>query len=157
MRHIAIFGLIGMSFAAPVSAAEGDVAAGEKDFRKCKACHMVQSADGEDIVKGGKIGPNLWNVIGRPAASQEGFKYSDGLLALNESGLVWTVEELATFITDPNAYVKEKTGDSSAKSLMSFRLNKGQEDVAAFLASVSPDAPDAGATEGEADAEKPAE
>ena len=55
--------------------AEGDAAKGEKGFKKCKSCHMVVSDSGETIVKGGKTGPNLWGVAGRPAGSYEGFKY----------------------------------------------------------------------------------
>ncbi|WP_423790521.1 c-type cytochrome, partial [Lentibacter algarum] len=63
--------------AAPAFA--GDIEAGEKDFKKCKACHMVVSADGEEIYKGGKTGPNLYGVIGRVAGSDDGYKYGDGL------------------------------------------------------------------------------
>ena len=38
--------------------AMGDLAHGEKVFKKCSACHMI-AADGKN-----KIGPNLWGVIG---------------------------------------------------------------------------------------------
>lgn len=142
MKLAMIGGVLSVVLALPAFAQEeGDVAAGEKEFRKCKACHMIQSADGEDIVKGGKTGPNLWNIVGRPAGSQEDFKYSDALLALKESGEVWTEEDLAAYVTDPNAFVQEKTGDSSARTKMTFKLRKGQADIAAYLASVSPDAP----------------
>ncbi|RJE85724.1 c-type cytochrome [Paracoccus onubensis] len=141
MKLAIISGVLAVAFAIPAFAQEGDAAAGEKEFRKCKACHMIQSADGEDIVKGGKTGPNLWNVVGRPAGSQEDFKYSDALIALKDAGEVWTAEDLAAYITDPNAFVQEKTGDDSAKTKMTFKMKKGQEDIAAFLVSVSPDAP----------------
>lgn len=141
MKLAIISGALAVAFAIPAFAQEGDAAAGEKEFRKCKACHMIQSADGEDIVKGGKTGPNLWNVVGRPAGSQEDFKYSDALIALKDAGEVWTAEDLAAYITDPNAFVQEKTGDDSAKTKMTFKMKKGQEDIAAFLVSVSPDAP----------------
>ena len=65
--------------AAPAFA--GDIEAGEKDFKKCKACHMVVSADGEEIYKGGKTGPNLYGVIGRVAGSYDGYKYGKGLFS----------------------------------------------------------------------------
>ena len=141
MKLAIISGALAVAFAIPAFAQEGDAAAGEKEFRKCKACHMIQSADGEDIVKGGKTGPNLWNIVGRPAGSQEDFKYSDALIALKDAGEVWTAEDLAAYITDTNAFVQEKTGDDSAKTKMTFKMRKGQEDIAAFLVSVSPDAP----------------
>lgn len=120
-----------------------DVANGEKEFRKCKACHMIQDADGNDIVKGGGVGPNLWNVVGRKIAGQEGYKYGAGITEAAEMNpdLVWTEEELAHYITNPNDWLEAKTDDPKAKTKMTFKLNKGQEDVAAYLASVSPDAP----------------
>lgn len=109
--------------------AEGDAAKGEKEFRKCKACHMIAS-DSETIVKGGKTGPNLYGVVGRTAGSDEGFKYSDGLAAKGEEGLVWDEAELAAFITDPGDYL-------GSRSKMTFKLRKGAEDVAAYLATFS--------------------
>ncbi|WP_411957590.1 c-type cytochrome [Paracoccus homiensis] len=137
---IAVIGtLMGAALAMPAFAQDGDVATGEKEFRKCKACHMIESPEGESIVKGGKTGPNLYGIIGSPAGAQEGFKYSDALIALNEADEVWTQEDLAAYITDPNAFVQEKTGDDSAKTKMTFKMRKNQADVAAYLASVSPE------------------
>ena len=125
-----------LALAAPAFA-EGDAAAGESDFKKCKACHMIVADDGTEIQKGGKTGPNLYGVIGRAVGSAD-FKYGDALVAIGEGGLVWDEVELAAYITDPKAWVKDKTGDDGAKSKMTFKLTKGQEDMAAYLASVSP-------------------
>lgn len=133
-----------------------DAANGEKEFRKCKACHMIQSPDGTDIVKGGKTGPNLYGVVGRAAAHEEGFKYSDALIKLGEAGEVWNAEDLAAYITDPNKFVEEKVGDNSLKTKMTFKMNKNQADVVAFLAQHSPDAAAAPAAEG-GEAATPAE
>ena len=121
--------------------AEGDVEKGQKEFNKCKACHMVQAPDGTDIVKGGKTGPNLYNIVGRKAGTEEGFKYSDALIKLGEAGEVWTVEDLEHYITDPNKYTEDKVGDKSLKTKMTFKLAKNQGDVIAFLKANSPDAP----------------
>ncbi|WP_380053174.1 c-type cytochrome [Falsihalocynthiibacter sp. SS001] len=118
--------------------AEGDIEAGEQAFKKCKACHMIASED-EVLFKGGKTGPNLYGIIGRVMGSQEGFRYGSGLEAANEAGLTWDEEGLAQYVADPRAYVQEVTGDSGAKSKMTFKLKKGGEDVAAFLASVGPE------------------
>lgn len=117
-----------------------DAANGEKEFRKCKACHMIQSPDGTDVVKGGRTGPNLFNVVGRKAGTQEGYKYSDALVKLGEAGEIWTQEDLANYITDPNKYVEAKVGDSSLKTKMTFKMLKNQADVVAFLAQNSPGA-----------------
>ena len=118
--------------------AAGDAAKGEREFNKCKACHMIQAADGTDIVKGGKTGPNLYGVIGRAAGSQEGFRYGESLAAAGEAGLVWDEENLAVYVQDPTAFLVEYNDDPKARSSMSFKLSKGAEDVAAYLASVAP-------------------
>jgi cytochrome c len=143
MKPAIIGALLGATLAIPVAAQAQDVAAGESEYRKCRACHMIQDSAGTDIVKGGATGPNLWNIIGSPIASEEGYRYGDGILAAAAANpdMVWTEEELVTYVTDPQAWVREKSGDASARSKMTFKLNRGQEDVAAYLASVSPDAP----------------
>ncbi len=117
--------------------AEGDVAKGEKLFKKCKACHMIVNGD-EVIFKGGKTGPNLYGIIGRTAGSVEDVKYGKSIIAAGEAGLVWDEELIAKYVLDPKAFLKEILDDGGAKSGMSFRLKKGGEDIAAYLASVSP-------------------
>ncbi len=145
IRTLAILAALGT---ATPALAEGDVAAGEKLFKKCKACHMI--VNGDDVIfKGGKSGPNLYGIIGRAAASYEGFRYGKSIAAAGESGLVWDEELIAKYVTDPKVFLREYLDDGGAKSLMSFRLKKGGEDIAAYLASVSP-AMEMEATEGEA-------
>lgn len=114
----------------------GDAAVGEDTFKKCKACHSVIGPDGTEFQKGGKTGPNLYGVIGRPVASVAGFKYGEGILAVGATGAVWDEASLAAYITDPAAWLQEMTGDAAAKSKMSFKLAEGGADVAAYLASV---------------------
>lgn len=121
--------------ASPVFA-DGHLAAGENDFKKCRACHTIAS-DSEVFFKGGRTGPNLYGVVGRTAGSTD-FKYSDAMIAAGEAGLVWTEADIAAFIADPTAFLRQATGDDSAKSKMTFKL-KGGENVAAYLASFSKD------------------
>lgn len=128
-----IIAVLAMSSAA---LAEGDAAAGEKTFKKCTACHSIVGADGTAIVKGGKIGPNLFGVVGRAVASVADFKYGDGIKALGATGAVWDEAGIAAYVADPTAYLKDKTGDAAAKSMMAFKLPKGGEDVAAYLATM---------------------
>jgi cytochrome c len=114
----------------------GDAAAGEEIFGKCKACHSVIGDDGTVFQKGGKTGPNLYGVIGRPVASVAGFKYGGGIIAVGASGAVWDEASLAAYVVNPAAWLQEKSGDAAAKSKMSFKLAEGGADVAAYLASV---------------------
>lgn len=136
MTKLHILAAVAALVATPVFA-EGDVEAGEKAFKKCKACHMIANGD-EVLFKGGKTGPNLYGIVGSPMGAQEGFKYGSGILAAKEAGLVWDEESLAAYVADPKTYLKEVTGDSGIKTKMTFKLKKGGEDVAAFLASVGP-------------------
>ena len=115
--------------------ADGDAAKGEKEFKKCKSCHEIASAD-EVIVKGGKTGPDLYGVIGRQAGSVEGFKYGASIVEAGEGGLIWTEEDVAEYVKDPKAFLSDKMGHA-ATSNMSFKLRKGGEDVAAYLATFS--------------------
>ena len=77
--------------------AMGDIATGEKVFKKCAACHS--------IIKGGKnnIGPALYNVIGRRVGSISDYKYSK---ALSEYGRDWTIEELNGYLIKPAKWIK---------------------------------------------------
>ena len=128
--------LIALSFVAAPALADGDAAAGEKTFSKCKTCHMVVADDGTEVVKGGKVGPNLYGVIGRAAGSTD-FKYSADLAAAGEKGLIWDEATLAEYVTDPRAFLRTYLDNSKAKSNMSFKLKDGGADVAAYLASVA--------------------
>ena len=75
----------------------GDLATGEKVFKKCAACHS--------IVKGGKnnIGPALYNVVGRQVGSVTDYKYSK---ALSVYGKEWTFEELNGYLIKPAKWIK---------------------------------------------------
>lgn len=139
---ISLYAILAASaLAVPALADEhGDADKGAKEFNKCKACHTIEAPDGTAVVKGGKVGPNLYGVVGRKAGSEPGFKYSDALVKLGEAGEVWTPEDLAKYVTDPNKYVEEKVGDATLKTKMTFKLAKHQEDVVAFLAKNSPGA-----------------
>ena len=98
---------------------------------------MIASDDGEVLAKGGKSGPNLYGMIGRTAGSVDGFKYSKDLVAAGEAGLIWDEILLAEWVKDPKAFLRDTLDDPKAKSKMSFKLKKGGEDVAAYLADVS--------------------
>lgn len=118
--------------------AEGDAAQGEDDFRKCAQCHRILSSEGEMIVKGGITGPNLWGVVGRVAAGDEAFrKYGDSLIALGETGFVWSEERITEYARDPKAFLRAHLDDDSARANMTFKL-KDASDIAAYLATFGP-------------------
>lgn len=98
------------------------VAAGEKVFRKCKACHQV--GDGAK----NRTGPVLNGVMGRAAGSAEDFRYSKALEEAAEDGLVWTEETLAAFLADPRDFMK-----GTKMSFAGLRKEEDQAAIAAYL------------------------
>ena len=111
----------------------GDAEAGAKDFKKCKSCHGIVDPEGEKLVKGGKVGPNLWGIIGRTAGTYPDFRYGASMVAAGEAGLVWNEEELIAYVANPKEYLRAYLDDATAKSKMTFKMADGT-DVAAFLA-----------------------
>ena len=134
-RILSILSAATLAMTAAAGAQAADAEAGEDTFKRCKACHMI--ADGDNVIyKGGKTGPNLYGIVGRQAGSVEDFRYGDDLVKAGEQGLVWDQETLVAYMEDPKGFLQEYLGDKSAKSKMSYKLRKGAEDVAAYLASV---------------------
>lgn len=129
-----------IALAGPALAA--DPVKGEASFKKCKSCHSIVAPDGTEVQKGGKTGPNLWGVVGRQVGSLPDFTYGEGLLKVHEKGPVWDEAGIAAYLPDPNAWVKEQSGDAAATSKMTFKLPEAEEaaDVAAYLATQT-DAP----------------
>jgi cytochrome c len=80
--------------AASAPAAAQDIAAGEKSFAKCRACHQV----GETAKN--VVGPKLNGLFGRTAGTVEGYNYS---AANKASGIVWSEEVFKEYIRKPAA------------------------------------------------------
>ncbi|MCH1475767.1 MAG: cytochrome c family protein [Alphaproteobacteria bacterium] len=101
----------------PVLAA--DIKAGEKVFKKCKACHY---ADREKH----KTGPHLVNLIGRTAGSLEDYKkYSK---AMKASGIVWNEETLTDYLRAPKKYIK-----GTKMAFVGLKKDADIENVIAYL------------------------
>ena len=75
----------------------GNISHGEKVFKKCAACHLVNKG-GEN-----KIGPALYGVLGRKVASKDDYKYSKAMASYDKS---WTFEEMNGYLKKPQSYIK---------------------------------------------------
>ena len=75
----------------------GSLEHGEKVFKKCAACHSIKSGGGN------KIGPALYNVVGRKIGALNDYKYSKALAEYEKN---WTFEELNGFLLKPKDWIK---------------------------------------------------
>ena len=107
-------GFLGLSTASYAQDAEK----GANVFKKCMACHAIDDKN--------KIGPSLKGIVGRKAATVEGFKYSDAMLAKAAEGVVWDEATLAAYLPDPKAWVPG--------TKMAFPGLKKPEEVADLIA-----------------------
>ena len=80
------------SLALASSAHAADAKHGQQLFAVCQACHTVQKGGGNSI------GPNLFGVAGRKAASVAGFSYS---AALTHAKITWRNDKLKAWVTNP--------------------------------------------------------
>jgi len=120
-KILMVSGILAMTTAVPVMA--GDIDAGEKVFKKCKACHVVDAEKN-------KTGPHLVNIMGRTAGSLESFKkYSK---AMKESGIVWSEETLNGYLEKPKAYIK-----GTKMAFAGLKKEEDRENVIAYLKSFS--------------------
>ncbi len=120
LMGFALAGLFAVGVAAGASAA-GDPAKGAKVFRKCKACHEIKKEKN-------KVGPHLVGIVGRKAASVEGFKYSSALKKAGEEGLVWTEDNLKKWVANPKKFIK-----GNRMPFAGLRKEQQIEDLIAYL------------------------
>ena len=83
--------------AASGALAGGNIAKGKRLAKKCTVCHTLN--------EGGKnkLGPNLFGIMGKPAASVKGYKYSK---AMASSGIIWDEVNFTEFLTRPKKFLK---------------------------------------------------
>jgi len=112
--------------AASAQAAGGDPKRGAEVFRaQCASCHAVEAG------KSSPIGPHLYGVVGRKAASAEGFRYS---AAFQKLDLTWTATSLNEYLENPWAVAP---GTPKALVVPSAR---NRADVIAYLGTLQPEA-----------------
>tara|TARA_Y100001958_G_C21176819_1_gene507442 strand:- start:496 stop:1041 length:546 start_codon:yes stop_codon:yes gene_type:complete len=99
--------------------AMGDLAHGEKVFKKCSACHVVNKG-GEN-----KIGPALYGVLGRKVAAIDSYKYSSAMAAYDKE---WTFEEMNGYLRKPQAHIK-----GTKMAFAGLRKDKDRASVILYL------------------------
>jgi cytochrome c len=99
----------------PVS---GDPAVGATVFTQCMTCHSKEPGVN-------KVGPSLHGIIGRHSGMIPNFNYS---AANKGSGLVWTEQELYTYLENP-----QKTVPGTYMTYTGVKDPQKRADVIAYL------------------------
>ena len=110
---------------AEASAEEGEQIANTE----CIACHTFEEGQPHGV------GPNLWDVVGRPIASLDDFDFTE---ALEEHGdEEWTYANLDAYIADPEGFAP-----GTNMAYPGIEDVEERADVIAFLRSLSDDPED---------------
>ena len=99
--------------------ATGDAASGRLVFRKCQACHSIES--GKNM-----LGPSLAGIIGRKAGTEAGYNYSP---AMKSADIVWNPQTLDQYLTDP-----AKVVPGNKMPFPGLKTDHDRADVIAYLA-----------------------
>jgi cytochrome c len=100
------------------AAAEGDLAKGEKLYKRCAACHSLEAGKK-------KVGPSLAGVFGRTAGTVEGFKYSKAMI---DSGIVWDEETIDQYLEKPKTFIPK-----NKMAFPGFKKPEQRADIIAYL------------------------
>jgi cytochrome c len=103
--------------------ATASVEHGAQVAKQCTICHNFQEGQGP------KVGPDLYDIVGRKIASVPGFNYSAGLKAMTGT---WTFDELDKWLADPRAMVP-----GTAMTFAGLPNEKQRADVIAYLDTLS--------------------
>jgi cytochrome c len=113
-----IFAVLSLTVLAAPAFAEGDAEAGKKVFSQCVACHRAE--EGKNL-----IGPSLYGVYGRPAASVAEFNYSP---AMKNAKITWDDASLDKYLEAPMQVVK-----GGRMAFPGIKNKKQRDDVIAYL------------------------
>lgn len=122
---------LALFLSAGVASADGDVEKGEKFFKKCKQCHSLE--EGKK-----KIGPSLYQIVGKTAGTEDGYKFSSSYVEAGEKGLVWTEENLIAYLENPKKWLAAFLEVKKVKSKMvvKYKKEKDRKNVVAYLKSL---------------------
>ncbi|MEM9682811.1 MAG: cytochrome c family protein [Pseudomonadota bacterium] len=107
--------------------ASASVENGEKVAKKCASCHTFNDGGAN------KIGPNLWNVVGKPPAGVGGFSYSGAMRGMDlPDG--WTYQALNEFLYSPRGFLR-----GTKMTYAGIKKTQDRADLIAYMRSLSAD------------------
>ena len=102
-----------------------DVAKGKRVFNKCKACHSL-------VMNKHRIGPSLHGLFGRAAGKAPKYRFSRAMKKAGASGLIWSPETVAKYVTKPRAFIK-----GTKMAFAGIKKKRDMENLMAFLKQAS--------------------
>jgi len=106
----------------PAFMANASAEDGERAFRACRACHVVEEGVN-------RVGPSLYGVIDRDIGSVEDFNYSS---AMAEKDGAWTYENLDAYLTAPRTWLP-----GTKMAYAGMRRDQDRANVIAYLEAAS--------------------
>lgn len=119
MKALCLVVAIGLAAFSGHANAGGDPVKGKAVFRQCQSCHSVEEGTN-------RVGPSLFHIVDRPAASVPDYNYSDALKAFGAAGHVWDEATLSAYLQAPRDYLPDIK--------MMFAGLKRPEDIANLVA-----------------------
>ncbi len=119
-RYLAVLAAGALVALSPLAHA-ADVDAGKKVFTKCMSCHSPVAG------KNG-VGPSLFGVVGRPSASEAGYKYSE---AVSNLKVTWDAATLDKWLTKPQEMAK-----GTKMTFVGLPNQTDRENVIAYLSTL---------------------
>ena len=119
MLRASLIALALLASSTVVANAAGDARAGAAVYKRCAVCHTSDKGGGD------ALGPNLFGIVGRKAASRAGFAYSG---PLQKAGIVWSEATLTKWAAGPARMVP-----GNKMAFPGITSKKQQADVVAYL------------------------
>ncbi len=119
MLRKSLISLALLAGSAVMANAAGDAKAGAAVFSRCAVCHTNDKGGGDGL------GPNLFGIVGRKAASRQGFAYSP---PMKKSGIIWTDVNLTKWVAGPARMVP-----GTKMAFAGITSKRQQADVVAYL------------------------
>jgi cytochrome c len=99
--------------------AAGDAKAGAAVYKRCAVCHTSDKGGGD------ALGPNLFGIVGRKAATRTGYAYSG---PLQKAAIVWNEANLIKWAAGPARMVP-----GTKMAFPGITSKKQQADLVAYL------------------------
>lgn len=103
-----------------------DIAHGKEIFiKRCALCHFADKDQN-------RIGPTLYNIVNKPAATTPNYSYSPAMQNAGKNGLVWSKEKIQEYLHNPHKMIP-----GTKMAILFMKNQQDLDDLVAYLSSIS--------------------